>query len=58
MTGREHLRMYGMIKGVGNNEIDEMVQYYLDQLHLTPHADKLTSKYSGMILHLLGSIID
>jgi ABC-type multidrug transport system ATPase subunit len=47
MTGREHLRMYGMIKGVPDTEIDTMVQYYLDQLHLTPHADKLSSKYSG-----------
>lgn len=47
MTGREHLQMYARIKGVPDEEVDMMVKHYLDELHLTAHADKLSSKYSG-----------
>ena len=46
MTGREHLQLYGRLKGV--TELDAAVHDKLKNLGISEaDADKLTSKYSG-----------
>jgi ATP-binding cassette subfamily A (ABC1) protein 3 len=47
MTGRETLRMFGRLRGIPNDKIDEVVNSLLDRLTLTPHAEKTAESYSG-----------
>jgi ATP-binding cassette, subfamily A (ABC1), member 3 len=47
LTGREHLMMYGRIKGIPEPVLPGIVERYMKLLHLAPHADKLSHKYSG-----------
>ncbi|XP_076468754.1 phospholipid-transporting ATPase ABCA3-like [Babylonia areolata] len=47
MTGRETLTMYGRLRGVPEKHLKACVNDLLDVLLLRPHADKLTSDYSG-----------
>eukprot|EP00980_Cylindrotheca_fusiformis_P001023 scaffold276_cov132-Cylindrotheca_fusiformis.AAC.18 len=47
MTGRETLRMFGKLRGIPRNKIDDAVNRLLEKLTLTPHADKTADSYSG-----------
>uniref|UniRef100_A0A7S1VG15 ABC transporter domain-containing protein n=1 Tax=Grammatophora oceanica TaxID=210454 RepID=A0A7S1VG15_9STRA len=47
MTGRETLRMFGKLRGIPGDKLESTVQALLDQLTLTPHADKVSESYSG-----------
>ncbi|KAK7101994.1 phospholipid-transporting ATPase ABCA3-like [Littorina saxatilis] len=47
MTGRETLTMYARLRGVPESNIKNCVNSLIDVLLLRPHADKLTSDYSG-----------
>lgn len=47
MTGRETLRMFGNLRGIGKDRIESFVDALLEQLTLTPHADKPAGTYSG-----------
>merc|ERR1712226_482305 len=39
--------MFGKLRGIPSDKIDEVVTTLLDQLTLTPHADKTSESYSG-----------
>lgn len=47
MTGRETLRMFGLLRGVTQDKIEEVVRSLLHQLTLAPYADKPCGTYSG-----------
>eukprot|EP00002_Diphylleia_rotans_P011892 TRINITY_DN2339_c0_g1_i1.p1 TRINITY_DN2339_c0_g1~~TRINITY_DN2339_c0_g1_i1.p1 ORF type:complete len:1630 (+),score=380.69 TRINITY_DN2339_c0_g1_i1:63-4952(+) len=47
MTGREHLRMYGRLRGVPEDKLDIIVENAINIFDLDQHADKLTQAYSG-----------
>lgn len=47
MTGRETLTMFARVRGVPKDSVAVEVQYLLELLTLTPHADKTTETYSG-----------
>ena len=47
MTGRETLAMFARLRGVEVDQINDVVQNLMDRLTLTPHADKVSSAYSG-----------
>jgi hypothetical protein len=41
MTGREHLQMYALLRGIPTNDATAMAQQLLDDLNLVPVADKV-----------------
>jgi len=47
MTGRETLVMFGKLRGIQKELLDDEVNRLLDALTLTPHADKVSQSYSG-----------
>jgi len=47
LTGREHLYMYGRIKGISEAEIKEVVEKQIEKMDLTDHASRLAGGYSG-----------
>lgn len=47
LTVKEHLKIYGQIKGMSGAELQENIDYYLDVLNIRPHQDKLTYQLSG-----------
>jgi ATP-binding cassette, subfamily A (ABC1), member 3 len=47
MTARETLEMYGRLRGIPSRYIDGRVEHLLEQLSLTPHADKPSQNLSG-----------
>lgn len=48
MTVREHLRVYGMLKGLhSGGELDRNIEILLDATKLAPYADRMASKLSG-----------
>ena len=47
MTGRETLTMFARLRGVPSSNVSGLVNELLEQLTLTPHADKVTKAYSG-----------
>jgi ATP-binding cassette, subfamily A (ABC1), member 3 len=47
MTARETLQMYGRLRGIPFRHIDGKVERLLEQLSLTPHADKPAQNLSG-----------
>eukprot|EP00002_Diphylleia_rotans_P030496 TRINITY_DN6270_c0_g1_i4.p1 TRINITY_DN6270_c0_g1~~TRINITY_DN6270_c0_g1_i4.p1 ORF type:complete len:1633 (-),score=415.86 TRINITY_DN6270_c0_g1_i4:245-5143(-) len=47
MTGREHLYLFGRLRGVPEDKLDIIVENALTILDLDQHADKLTQAYSG-----------
>jgi len=47
MTGREHLRMFGKLKGIPYDKLDLAVQQLIDYTGLSHYADKVAEAYSG-----------
>jgi len=47
LTAREHLVVYGLIKGLSRNEIAQQAEELMDSLTLSPYADKNAGTYSG-----------
>jgi ABC-type multidrug transport system ATPase subunit len=47
MTGRETLIMFGKLRGIPPDDLQTTVLELLDQLTLTPYADKVSQSYSG-----------
>jgi ABC-type multidrug transport system ATPase subunit len=47
LTAREHLTLFARIKGLPKDRIDGYVSEMLDQLTLTPYADRQASTFSG-----------
>ena len=47
LTAREHLTMYGRIRGIPEAELTPLVQHLIDKLGLKPFADNITKSYSG-----------
>jgi ABC-type multidrug transport system ATPase subunit len=47
MTGREHLKLYAVVKGIPNDIVDEVVSKQLAEVGLEHCADQLSSEYSG-----------
>ena len=47
LTVREHLMLFGRIKGVATEQLDKFVVDMMRQLDLTPHEHKLASTLSG-----------
>lgn len=47
LTGRDHLLLYGRLKGIPESSLDGLVDRCLRALHLWDHADKQCQKYSG-----------
>eukprot|EP00002_Diphylleia_rotans_P008604 TRINITY_DN1856_c0_g1_i6.p1 TRINITY_DN1856_c0_g1~~TRINITY_DN1856_c0_g1_i6.p1 ORF type:complete len:270 (-),score=65.11 TRINITY_DN1856_c0_g1_i6:171-980(-) len=47
MTGREHLRLFGKLKGIPDDKLEQVVKNMLVLLGLNEHADKLSFSYSG-----------
>ena len=47
MTVREHLELYGFIKGFNKEDTDQNIEYFLEILQLKDHQDKRTDILSG-----------
>jgi ABC-type molybdate transport system ATPase subunit len=47
MTAREHLTMYGRVRGIPEAILTPLVQHLIDKLGLKPFADNITETYSG-----------
>ncbi|WIA36227.1 hypothetical protein OEZ86_007561 [Tetradesmus obliquus] len=47
LSGREHMYIYGCIKGLPSKEVTEQGSRLLEQVQLTPAAGKRSSSYSG-----------
>lgn len=47
LTGREHLRLLGLIRGVPAEDIDNVINQYIKAVDLTLKADARTGTYSG-----------
>jgi len=47
LTGREHLRIFSMIKGVPATTASQLAERMLTRMSLGPYADKLAGTYSG-----------
>ena len=47
LTVREHLVVFGRIKGLSGVELKENVDYFLDILHIRQHQNKRSSQLSG-----------
>ncbi|XP_018647577.1 hypothetical protein Smp_056290 [Schistosoma mansoni] len=47
LTGRETLSLYARLRGFPENEISKTVSELLQNMGLSPYADRITSAYSG-----------
>lgn len=47
LSGREHLRVYGTLKGLTGEEIEEQTKVLVEQLTLEKYIDKPAGTYSG-----------
>eukprot|EP01083_Nonionella_stella_P083174 229836_1 len=47
LTAKEHLTIYGMIKGLTKAEVEEQANELITKLTLSPYADKRAGTYSG-----------
>ncbi len=47
LTGREHLLLFGRIKGIPSKELNEQIERSLNQMDLEKYADRLSKTYSG-----------
>jgi len=47
LTVKEHLMLYGQLKGLKNNDLLDVVNYYIDVLQLRDHANKRAKELSG-----------
>eukprot|EP01095_Lingulamoeba_sp_RSL-Kostka_P009794 TRINITY_DN3409_c0_g2_i1.p1 TRINITY_DN3409_c0_g2~~TRINITY_DN3409_c0_g2_i1.p1 ORF type:complete len:328 (-),score=74.78 TRINITY_DN3409_c0_g2_i1:193-1176(-) len=47
LTGREHLKLFGSIKNIPKDQLDEQINFFIEKMELQDHADKQTKKYSG-----------
>jgi ABC-type multidrug transport system ATPase subunit len=47
LTGRDHLVMYGRLRGIPLSKISEAVARTITNLDLEKHADNLAGSYSG-----------
>ncbi|CAE7225327.1 ABCA1 [Symbiodinium microadriaticum] len=47
LTVREHLELFGRIKGIPNHAIKELCDQMMQDLSLSPHVDKLAMTLSG-----------
>lgn len=47
LTGAEHLQFYGMIKNLTGDRLQQQVDYWLRQVDLDSHVNKLSKEYSG-----------
>ena len=47
MTGREHLYMYGRLRGIPEYEVGNTVAELIERLGLAQHANRLAGTYSG-----------
>ncbi|KAM4642187.1 retinal-specific phospholipid-transporting ATPase ABCA4 [Discoglossus pictus] len=47
LTGREHLQLYGRLRGVPEDEVDMVADWGIDRLGLNKYADHPVGTYSG-----------
>jgi len=47
LTVREHLELFGGLKGLRGTDLTESIDYYLDALDLRPHENKQSQNLSG-----------
>ncbi|XP_062920691.1 retinal-specific phospholipid-transporting ATPase ABCA4 [Mobula hypostoma] len=47
LTGREHLLLYARLRGVPEDEIDQVANWAIEKLDLTEYADQTAGTYSG-----------
>lgn len=47
LTLEEHLKGYALINGVPKSDIDQVIDYYLENLQIEEHRKKLTKELSG-----------
>jgi ABC-type multidrug transport system ATPase subunit len=47
MTVREHLRFYASVRGVHDEDIEQVAQSLIDRMHLRPYANRLAQNLSG-----------
>lgn len=47
LTVKEHIQVFGMIKGLSGKDLQENIDYFLDILHVRPHQNKRTYQLSG-----------
>jgi len=47
MTGREHLYLYGLIKGLRDEDLEHAINEKLDTMDLRRYADRPAGEYSG-----------
>ena len=47
MTGREHLYMYGRLRGIPSQDLDRVVDDLIERLGLIEHAERQAGTYSG-----------
>jgi len=47
LTVKEHLMLFGNLKGLRGNKLDQVINYYLDVLQLRDHANKRAEDLSG-----------
>ena len=47
MTGEEHLRMFGRIKGLKGDDLDREVERFVREFDLVSHRHKRVATYSG-----------
>ncbi|XP_055368383.1 phospholipid-transporting ATPase ABCA1b isoform X2 [Betta splendens] len=47
LTGREHLELYAVLRGVGESEVCDVAEWGIRKLGLVKYADKAAGSYSG-----------
>ncbi|XP_053326101.1 retinal-specific phospholipid-transporting ATPase ABCA4 [Spea bombifrons] len=47
LTGREHLQLYGRLRGVPEDEVDRVAAWGIEKLGLSKYADQPVGTYSG-----------
>ncbi|XP_053549107.1 retinal-specific phospholipid-transporting ATPase ABCA4 [Bombina bombina] len=47
LTGREHLQLYGRLRGVPEDEVDVVADWAIEKLGLNRYADQSAGTYSG-----------
>jgi len=47
LTGREHLEMFGRIKGIPESELSQVVEECIDRMDLRKHCEAEAGGYSG-----------
>ncbi|XP_078506456.1 retinal-specific phospholipid-transporting ATPase ABCA4 [Lissotriton helveticus] len=47
LTGREHLQLYGRLRGIPAEEVDMVAAWGIEKLGLTKYADDVAGTYSG-----------